>query len=329
MKAGRVAAAEATLDRLSTRFKHHTRVRIVAGAAAPPPPAFAFGDIVSLLFWFLLLWLVLQPWLSYTRLQQARLNIIKKMEAKYGWRVITMIHRQERIGFLGIPIYRFIDIEDSEAVLRAIRTTPPDKPIALILHTPGGLVLAASQIARALKAHPAKKIVIVPHYAMSGGTLIALAADEIIMDPHAVLGPLDPQLAIEPGFTVPAPSILRVVREKGAKNVDDKTLIAADIAEKAMREMQEIIVELLRDKMGLEKARELARILTEGRWTHDYPITVEKARELGLPVKTDVPPEVYELMELYPQAPFNRPGVEYIPYNPVHQPQRHAGHQGR
>ncbi len=297
-------------------------------AAAPPGPT--LGDFVSLLFWLLLLWVLIQPWLSYTRLQQARLNVIKKMEAKYGWRVITMIHRQERIGFLGIPIYRFIDIEDSEAVLRAIRTTPPDKPIALILHTPGGLVLAASQIARALKAHPAKKIVIVPHYAMSGGTLIALAADEILMDPHAVLGPLDPQLAIEPGFTVPAPSILRVVREKGAKNADDKTLIAADIAEKAMREMQEFIVELLRDKMGLEKAREIARILTEGRWTHDYPITVEKARELGLPVKTEVPPEVYELMELYPQAPFNRPGVEYIPYHPVHQPPaRHAAGQGR
>ena len=297
--------------------------------AAPPGPT--LGDFVSLLFWLLLLWVLVQPWLSYARLQQARLNVIKKMEAKYGWRVITMIHRQERIGFLGIPIYRFIDIEDSEAVLRAIRTTPPDKPIALILHTPGGLVLAASQIARALKAHPAKKIVIVPHYAMSGGTLIALAADEILMDPHAVLGPLDPQLAIEPGFTVPAPSILRVVKEKGAKNVSDKTLIAADIAEKAMREMQEFIVELLRDRMGLEKAREIARILTEGRWTHDYPITVEKARELGLPVKTEVPPEVYELMELYPQAPFNRPGVEYIPYHPVHQPARHAvgGGQGR
>ncbi len=291
---------------------------VAAGAA---PVAMQLGDIVGLLFWILFLVLILQPWLSYARLQSARLEMIRRIERKYGWRVITLIHRQERVGFLGIPIYRFIDIEDSEAVLRAIRTTPPDKPIALILHTPGGLVLAASQIARALKKHPGKKIVIIPHYAMSGGTLIALAADEIIMDPNAVLGPLDPQLGYEPGVTLPAPSILRVVREKGARNVSDKTLILADIAEKAIKEVQEFIVELLQDKMGEERAWEIARMLTEGRWTHDYPITVEKARELGLPVKTEVPPEVYELMELYPQAPFNRPGVEYIPYSPVHQPQ--------
>ncbi|WP_048191548.1 SDH family Clp fold serine proteinase [Pyrolobus fumarii] len=285
-------------------------------------------DIVGLLFWLLLLLLVLQPWLSYSRLQAARMELIKRIERKYGWRVITLIHRQERVDFLGIPIYKFIDIDDSEAVLRAIRTTPPDKPIALIVHTPGGLVLAAAQIARALKRHPGKKIVIVPHYAMSGGTLIALAADEILMDPNAVLGPLDPQLSVEPGVTVPAPSILRVVKEKGITNVSDKLLIMADIAEKAIREVQEFIVELLRDKMGLEKAREVARILTEGRWTHDYPITVEKAKELGLPVKTEVPPEVYELMELYPQAPYNRPGVEYIPYQPAHHPPRQAQSAG-
>lgn len=47
-------------------------------------------------------------------------------------------------------------------MIRAIRTTPPKQPIALILHTPGGLVLAASQIAMALRRHEGKKIVIVP-----------------------------------------------------------------------------------------------------------------------------------------------------------------------
>ncbi|BEP17809.1 ATP-dependent Clp protease proteolytic subunit [Pyrofollis japonicus] len=276
-------------------------------------PTYGFGDVIWWLFWLLFLILMLEPVMSMRRLHAARLSLIREMERKYGWRVITMIHREERVSFFGIPIQRFINIEDSEAVLRAIRTTPPDKPIALILHTPGGLVLAASQIAMALKRHPGKKIVIVPHYAMSGGTLIALAADEILMDPNAVLGPLDPQLALGPqGPVVPAPSIVKVAKMKKDKAADT-TLIVADVAEKAIMEMQETIVELLKDKMGEDKAKELAKILTEGRWTHDYPITVEKARELGLPVKTEVPPEVYELMELYPQAPGNRPGVEYIP----------------
>ena len=296
----------------------------MAGAAAP---SYGLGDVIWWLFWLIFLIAMLEPVMSLRRLRAARLAVIREMERKYGWRVITMIHREERISFFGIPIQRFIDIDDSEAVLRAIRTTPPDKPIALILHTPGGLVLAASQIAMALKRHPGKKIVIVPHYAMSGGTLIALAADEIRMDPNAVLGPLDPQLALGPqGPVMPAPSIVKVAQMKKDKAADT-TLIVADVAEKAIKEMQETIVELLRDKMGEEKAKELARILTEGRWTHDYPITVEKARELGLPVNTDVPPEVYELMELYPQAPHNRPGVEYIPQplpSPTHHPRQHG-----
>jgi len=224
-----------------------------------------------------------------------------------------MIHRQERIGFFNIPIYRYIDIEDSEAVLRAIRTTPPDKPIALIIHTPGGLVLAASQIADALNRHPAKKIVIVPHYAMSGGTLIALAADEIWMDPNAVLGPLDPQLN-KGSIAYPAPSILRVVREKGVKDVSDEFLILADLAEKSIKQTKNIVINLLKDNLGEDKAREIAETLTEGKWTHDYPITAEEALKMGLPVKIGIPEEIYELMELYPQAQVRRPGVEYIPY---------------
>ena len=271
-------------------------------------------DIIGLLFWLLIFVIILWPQLQYRNMQAARMSLIKTLESKLDSRVITMIHRQERIGFFGIPIYRFIDIEDSEAVLRAIRSTPPNKPIALILHTPGGLVLAASQIAEALKRHPAKKIVIIPHYAMSGGTLIALAADEIWMDPNAVLGPLDPQLSIKAGVQLPAPSIVKAVKLKGVDKVSDETLILSDVAEKAIKQIEEMVCKLIKDKFGEEKAREIARALTEGRWTHDYPITPEEAMEMGLPVKIGLPSEVYELMELYPQAHIQRPGVEYIPY---------------
>ncbi len=271
-------------------------------------------DPIALLFWLLLFTVLVWPHLQFRNLKAARLSLIRALEKKYGFRVVTMIHRQERVGIFNIPFYRFIDIEDSEAVVRAIRTTPPDKPIMLILHTPGGLVLAASQIAFALKKHPAKKVVVIPHYAMSGGTLIALAADEIWMDPHAVLGPLDPQLMVKSGFTVPAPSVVRVVREKGVDKVEDETLMLADVAEKAIRQMKAIVVSLLEDRMGREKAEEVAEELVSGKYTHDYPITVDDALRMGLPVKPELPPEVYELMELYPQAHVQRPGIEYIPY---------------
>jgi ClpP class serine protease len=109
---------------------------------------------------------------------------------------------------------------------------------------------AASQIARALKAHPAKKVVVVPHYAMNGGTLIALAADEILMDPNATLGPLDPQLGGPGGMYLPASSILKAVELKGRDKVDDQTLILADMAEKALNQVKELVIELIRDKVG-------------------------------------------------------------------------------
>ena len=270
------------------------------------------ADAFSLLFWFLFLFLVLWPQLQHRFLLGARLSLIRKIEAQRNSRVITLIHRQERISLFGIPFFRFIDIEDSEEILRAIRMTPPDMPIDLILHTPGGLVLASYQIARALKDHPGKTTVIIPHYAMSGGTLIALAADEVLMDPHAVLGPVDPQLSTG-GSVVPAASILKAVEAKGKENVEDSTLMMADVAEKAVNQVERMILELLDGKMDPEKARETARTLAEGRWTHDFPITLQQARALGIPVREGIPEEVYELMRMYPQAQQMRPGVEFIP----------------
>lgn len=269
-----------------------------------------FGSLLWVLFFlYILMW----PQLQYRSLQIARARIMQTLARKRNSTVITMIHRQESIGLFGIPFYKFISVEDSEEVLRAIRAAPKDKPIDLIIHTPGGLVLAATQIAKALKDHPAETRVIVPHYAMSGGTLIALAADKIIMDPHAVLGPVDPQLG-----QYPAPSIVRAVEKKGVDKVDDQTLILADVAEKAIKQVRDFVYNLLKDRYGEEKARELAQALTEGRWTHDYPITVEHAKELGLHVETDVPEEVYALMELYKQPTKQRGTVEFMPY-PVKQ----------
>lgn len=264
----------------------------------------SFGDI----FWLLFLALTLWPMLKQAQLERARLAALHKLEKSRGSRVITMIHRQEAISLLGIPISRYINIEDSEQVLRAIRMTPDDMPIDLVLHTPGGLVLASEQIAHALMRHKAKVTVFVPHYAMSGGTMIALAADEIVMDCNAVLGPVDPQLG-----QYPAASILKVVQQKNVNRLEDNTLILADIAAKALQQVQDFVTRILLDKMSEEQARALAKVFTEGRWTHDYPITCEQLRSMGLPVSPDLPPEIYDLMELYPQPPQRRPSVAYIP----------------
>jgi ClpP class serine protease len=238
----------------------------------------------------------------------ARLRLLQQMERQRGTRVIALIHREETVNFLGIPIVRYIDIQDSEDLLRAIRLTPSDLPIDVILHTPGGLVLAAEQIARALRDHQGRVTVFVPHYAMSGGTLIALAADMIVMDEHAVLGPVDPQLG-----QYPAVSIIATVERKPIERVDDETLILADVARKAVTQVRAAVVELASRRLPPDRAEALAAKLAGGEWTHDYPITVAEARTLGFEVATDVPRAIYDLMQLYPQSGRRRPSVEYVP----------------
>ncbi|MER3403791.1 MAG: hypothetical protein C4289_00265 [Chloroflexota bacterium] len=260
------------------------------------------------LLWLFFIFSTLQPVIRQRWLEAQRLRLLRQLEQKRHSRVISLIHRQETMALLGFPIVRYIDIEDSEAVLRAIQLTDPQLPLDIIMHTPGGLVIAAEQIAQALCRHPGKVTVFVPHYAMSGGTLIALAADEIVMAENAVLGPVDPQLG-----QYPAASILKVIERKPIAEIDDQTLILADVAEKAIRQVESFVTELLRPRMPEEKAAELAGILSRGTWTHDYPITVGEARRLGLPVTTDMPVEVLQLMQLYPQARQQRPSVEYIP----------------
>jgi len=261
------------------------------------------------LFWIFIVVASLQPWIRQRVLEAQRTRLIRQLERRRQSRVIALIHRQETLSLLGFPLIRYISIEDSEELLHAVQLTDPNVPIDLILHTPGGLVLAAEQIAHALLAHPAKVTIFIPHYAMSGGTMLALTANEIVMAPHAVLGPLDPQLGQHP-----AASILRAVESKEAKDIDDETLILADIARKAIAQLRDIIERILtRRGWEQERARDLARSLVEGRWTHDYPITVEEAQALGLQVSVDMPEEIYTLMQLFPQTGARRPSVLYIP----------------
>jgi len=269
------------------------------------------ASLAKVLFWLVLVVVVLQQVYGSNRLETARASVLERFQQERKTRVIALIHRQETVTLFGVPVSSSISIEDSEAVLRAIRLTPEDQPIDVILHTPGGLVLAAEQIAKALVQRKAKVTAFVPHYAMSGGSLIALAADEIVMDPNAVLGPVDPQIG-----DMPAASIVKLLSIKKPEDISDEMLILADMSAKARVQVATFVVEVLLKHLPKDKAVALATTLTEGRWTHDFPITVEMARALGLPISTGMPRTVYDLMDLYPQGGKGRPSVLYVPLRP-------------
>ncbi len=271
--------------------------------------------------WLFFILSSLQPVVQRALLAMSRRRALALIASKRDATVITLIHRQETLSLLGIPLARYIDIDDAQTVLRAIRETPAGKTIEIILHTPGGLVLAASQIARALSDHDGRIIAVVPHYAMSGGTLIALAADEILLDRHAALGPVDPQLG-----QYPARSLVDVAEMPGRH--EDQTLLMADVGRKALRQVKITVQDLLRKHMDVTRAADLAELLSTGVWTHDHPLMASDLEQLGLPVKVGVGALERSLMDLYPQPRGRQAAVEYVTGPRLPMPPRPGGSAG-
>lgn len=229
-----------------------------------------------------------------------RQEIILELEQERGSRVITLIHRKEP----WLEEEQGIAIEDSEHVLMEIHRTSKKKPIDMIIHTPGGLQLAAEMIGSALKQHSAKVTAIVPFYAMSGGTLIALAADEILMEDFSVLGPLDPQIN-----GMAAGSLLSLLEKKPIEAIADETIILADLAGKALTEVKGYIAWFLNDKKIDEEQRGLiADFLTGGYVAHSRPLSFETLKGLKLPVNKGVPGLVWELFSTCVFGHCERPG---------------------
>lgn len=260
--------------------------------------------------WIALILIAIQPLLAQRMVAGGRRRALATLSRERDATVITLIHRQETISLLGVPLMRHIDIDDSESILRAIRETPSGRPIEIVLHTPGGLVLAARQIASALADHDGKVTAVVPHYAMSGGTMIALAADEIVVDGHAALGPIDPQIG-----QWPAASLVSVAERPGPHQ--DETLLLADVGRKALHQVEVFATQLLEQHMEPAKARDVAQILSSGLWTHDHPLLPAELEPLGLPITVGVPEEERALLALYPQPRGRHSAVDYFPGRPA------------
>jgi len=225
-----------------------------------------------------------------------RRSIIEEIEKERGTKVITMIHKKELWTERGEEPE--IGIEDTESVLLQLRHTPPDKPVDLILHTPGGYALAAQMMAMAIKFRRAKVTVMVPFYAMSGGSLMSLAADEIRMEKYSVLGPVDPQIPT-PGGMWPASSLATLIKTKPINAVSDNMVILADVANLETENAKAFVMWLLDGKMDKEQADRVASFLAVGYMSHATPITLDVARALGLNVVEGVPGKVYDLFKTF------------------------------
>ncbi len=233
------------------------------------------------------------------RIQLERFDILERLESERGSRVLTLVHRREpwSEGDQG-----YITIEDSEALVAQIRRTPKDNPIDFIIHTPGGIALAAEMIAMAVRRHPGKVTAIVPFYAMSGGSLIALAANEILMEKESILGPLDPQIG---GF--PARSLITLPARKPIEAVSDQMVVLSEMAHRSLDQVREFVKWVLEDKLPGKDREAVAEFFTGGFLSHDTPIVSKVLQELGLRVQEGIPDQVYDLFRTYEFGTCARP----------------------
>ena len=225
-----------------------------------------------------------------------RQRIIEGLERERGTKVITMIHKKELWTEPGEDPE--IGIEDTVKVLMEIQKTPPNKPIDMIIHTPGGYAVAAQMMAMAIKFHPAKVTVMIPFYAMSGGSLMSLAAGEIRMEKYSVLGPVDPQIPT-PGGMHPAGALATLMKTKPIQTISDKMVILAESGNLEVENAKAFVMWLLEGKMDEQQAERVADFLARGYMSHATPITLDVARTLGLNVVEGVPDKVYELFKTF------------------------------
>ena len=233
-----------------------------------------------------------------------RSQLIRELEEERGTRIITLIHRKE--PWSTDDDEAEIVLEDSETILQEVRETPRDKPIDFILHTEGGLTFAADMMAMALKHHPAKVTVMVPFYAMSSGTYMALAADEIMMEKYSILAPVEPQID-----EMPANWIMAILKRKPVETIADRTILLAEKARMEAENASEFVKWLLADKMAEEQAGQVANFLVGGFMASTTPITLDVARAIGLNVTEGVPEKVHQLFETIEFGTGVKPGKSY------------------
>lgn len=209
---------------------------------------------------------------------------LRRMQERRGSSVVCVVHTPSMRS-------EHVDSTTAKDVLRALSTVDPHAPLDIVLHTPGGVSFHGWQIARALKAHRGRKTVFVPYFAWSAGTIIALAADEIVMSDHAALGPIDTQYNNEP-----VSAWVSVLKQKPRKKIDDVTLFLAERSARLMRDDHAKALELMKGVYAPRVAERIVRTLNDGTLTHGYPVTFQAARKLGLKVTNAMPDEPVQIV---------------------------------
>lgn len=240
-------------------------------------------------------------------------SAIKDMEAALGMPLWLLAHGAEK-GTREIHN----GFHDSFHMCR--NGLPQGKPVALLIDSPGGSAKAAYQIATLLRRHCGSFVAVVPRYAKSAGTLLALGASTIKMGLQAELGPLDAQLrddeseewrsaldelqALERlnAFALEIadrsmlhllprtrkkldtllPKVLHFAADLTKPLLDKTDPVRYTAASRALKIAEEYAIRLLQPRYSVRKAQEIARHLVEKYPDHGFVIDRQEAESFGL-----------------------------------------------
>lgn len=219
-------------------------------------------------------------------------TMVADYEAETGTKVI-IIHHGETSGMVSFfNKQESLGERDARQFVEIMRTIEPTTPIALILNTNGGAMTSAEVIVHALLNHQAPITVYIPYTCMSAGTLIALTANEIIMDPNAYCGTIDPQM-----FGLSVTSILGF-----CQNYSESTSILGDLARLVRTQAQAAMdrVRSILDQMPQIQERQdlIVSELVSGRHNHDKPFFAKHMSAL-VPIRVGIPSDVIGLYRAF------------------------------
>jgi len=227
-------------------------------------------------------------------------TIVNDLEKQLNGKVIHLIFHELA------SITRDV-VDDLEFYIREKHKDKVNEDLYVILHTMGGDPDAAYHIGIRLQSYvPENKklYVIVPRYAKSAGTLLACAADEILLTPIAELGPIDPQIYVrETGRWISAKAIagslkqvIKTLKEVGISDtqvtkelIERIPIVELGHYDSLVEHIQYLAEDLLKKRMFRDSestAREIASRLVKSYMYHGQVIHIEEAKRIEIRVKT-------------------------------------------
>ena len=197
-----------------------------------------------------------------------------------------------------------IHLADVQGLMEVFKDLPGPN-LDLVLHSPGGQAEATERLVRYMRSKFDRVRVFVPIAAMSAATMWAMGADEIVMGKHSQLGPIDPQITLPTGLTMPAGALIQQFREASDQCTAEPGRITAwlpmlqqyppgllSFCESAAKLSESLVAEFLQKYMfagdadAQIKAEEVAHWLGDDteHLSHSRPIMREELQAHGIKV---------------------------------------------